>query len=81
MDKSIQIDLTTIFCLFWYKNLIFLFNTPTSQKTSTSVYLFYNLFYLNNQFSHFFIISLNYSFNISKCARVHTQTLSLSLSL
>ena len=46
-------------------------------KTSTLDYLFYTLFYLNNHFLTFYIISLSYPFNIFE----HTRTHSLSLYL
>ena len=44
-------------------------------KTPTLDYLFYTLFYLNNHFLTFYIISLSYPFNIFE----HTRTHSLSL--
>ena len=46
------------FCLFYKKNLLFLFYIITFTKYSRQFYLFYTIFYLNNHFIFFFLLFL-----------------------
>ena len=48
-----------------HKKLFFSILHTHFYKTPTSVYLFYPLFYLNNHFSHFFIIILSQTLSLN----------------
>ena len=73
--KSNHISQCILHIHFYTENLLFFILYIHFYKIPTSVHLFYHLFYLNNQFSQFFLLFL------STNSFTYARSLSLSLSL